>query len=430
MGRYNLKFGTIGSPVRYDEDEPVSYTDEWKRTSPDRVVYLPKEFIGHDTDNVHFLVTPTNRGTLLGVWTQATYEAADNSSVVCARSEDGGETWSAPTEIDGPNDARFNMAFFGFPVVSRAGRIYVFYIKKTLNTWEVDSTRGFMRCRYSDDDGITWSEPVDVPVIRRNGDDPDPAVPPRWKVWTNAVRDSMGVQVVPVERYSSRDRTEGVERPHWMDLMRFLNIDDGPEPGDLNISWLPDEPIAPLPKHAIEPSIVLLPDGRLFMALRTGEGSVWYTLSNDPGGRTWRSPEPMLYQDGGERVLNPTSPCPLFHLEDGRYLLQYHNNDGSATGGPQPMWALPYSFSRRSMFIAVGEYRPDAHQPIWFSQGERIADTDGVSAGVQNRLDCGTYGSLTEQDGSRVLWYPDRKHFLLGKEITDDLLADMPVPSG
>ena len=32
---------------------------------------------------------------------------------------------------------------------------------------------------------------------------------------------------------------------------------------------------------------------------------------------------------------------------------------------------------------------------------------------------------LTEKDGKRILWYPDRKHFLLGKEIPDELLADM-----
>lgn len=429
MGHYSLKYGSLGSPVEYEEGEPRCYTDEWKRTSPDYVVYLPQEFIGIDTDNVHFLVTQTNAGTLLGVWTQATYEAADNSSVVCARSEDGGETWGSPVEIGGPNDARYNMAFFGFPVVSRAGRIYIFYIKKTLGTWEIDSTRGFMHCRYSDDDGVTWSSPpVDIPVIRREPDDPDPAMPPKWKVWTNTVRDSSGTLAVPVERYTNRRMP--LESAHWIDLIRFTNIDDGPEPEDLETTWLPEEPIAPLPLHGIEPSIVLLPNGRLFMALRTGAGSVWYTVSNDPEGRSWRSPEPMLYRDGGERVLNPGSPCPLFHLADGRYLLQYHNNDGSASGGPQPMWSRPYSFSRRSMFIAVGEYRPDAHQPIWFSQGKRIADTDGVSAGVQNRLDCGTYGSLTDIDGRRILWYPDRKHFLLGKEIGDDLLSDMHVPAG
>ena len=40
MGHYNLKYGSIGSPVEYDENEPRCYTDEWKRTSPDYVVYL------------------------------------------------------------------------------------------------------------------------------------------------------------------------------------------------------------------------------------------------------------------------------------------------------------------------------------------------------------------------------------------------------
>jgi hypothetical protein len=28
----------------------------------------------------------------------------------------------------------------------------------------------------------------------------------------------------------------------------------------------------------------------------------------------------------------------------------------------------------------------------------------------------------------RILWFPDRKMFLLGKYITDEFLADMKVP--
>ena len=82
----NLKYGSIGSPVEYDENEPRCYTDEWKRTSPDHVVYLPQQFIGIDTDNVHFLVTPTKcrrgRSPCWAYRTQATYEAADNSTRV------------------------------------------------------------------------------------------------------------------------------------------------------------------------------------------------------------------------------------------------------------------------------------------------------------------------------------------------------------
>jgi putative SOS response-associated peptidase YedK len=75
----------------------------------------------------------------------------------------------------------------------------------------------------------------------------------------------------------------------------------------------------------------------------------------------------------------------------------------------------------------VGEFRPNAHQPVWFSQPKLLADSDGVAAGVQGRTEMGTYGSLTEHNGKRILWYPDRKHFLLGKEITDEWLSDMKV---
>ena len=69
------------------------------------------------------------------------------------------------------------------------------------------------------------------------------------------------------------------------------------------------------------------------------------------------------------------------------------------------------------------------HQPVWFSGLRHIADSDGVAAGPQNRAELGPYGSLTEHQGRRVLWYPDRKHFLLGKLIPDELLADMQVPT-
>ena len=79
--------------------------------------------------------------------------------------------------------------------------------------------------------------------------------------------------------------------------------------------------------------------------------------------------------------------------------------------------------------FAVGEYRPDAHQPIWFSQPRLIADTDRVPGGIQNRIEYGAYSSLTEHRSRRILWYPDRKHFLLGRLVPDELLGDMNVPA-
>jgi hypothetical protein len=45
-------------------------------------------------------------------------------------------------------------------------------------------------------------------------------------------------------------------------------------------------------------------------------------------------------------------------------------------------------------------------------------DNDGVGLGYGNgRADLAMYSSVTRDDGGATLWYPDRKFFLLGKEI-------------
>ena len=38
------------------------------------------------------------------------------------------------------------------------------------------------------------------------------------------------------------------------------------------------------------------------------------------------------------------------------------------------------------------------------------------------------YASLTERGGQRTFWYADRKQFVLGKNISDEMLADMKAP--
>ena len=83
-----------------------------------------------------------------------------------------------------------------------------------------------------------------------------------------------------------------------------------------------------------------------------------------------------------------------------------------------------------SFYIAVGEYRPEAHQPIWFSKPKMLCDTHGVGVGPGSLVWLAMYASLTERDGKRIFWYPDRKHFLPGRYITDEMLADLTVPTG
>ena len=427
--------------VSTEAQRPACYTTDWKRTRPDLVVYLPSTPAGQDGYNDHFLVEVTPSGDLLAMWTQGSYESSRDLRVVYSLSSDAGHTWSPPRVIDGFCDGSQPLACFGFPVISRSGRIYCFYNKNLgfNDGWHYFT--GVLRCSYSDDGGLNWvSGGMKLHFRRTRFDHPDPGVPCKWIVWQKPIRDSRGRSIVGFTRWSSMQvfpkPKEGWHLDSSCELMRFENIDDGPAPRDIKITWLPDQegsvrvpcPIEPERSRGYslceEPSIVLLPDGRLFLVMRTVTGRVWYTVSDDDG-RTWRPTEPLRYEDDGLEVLHPKSPCPIYVLQDGRFLLFFHNHDGFSYGANGP-WDMN---ARRPLFMALGEFRPRAHQPIWFSQPKEFCDTQGVGVGPQSLILLAMYSSLTENDGQRIFWYPDRKHFLLGRYIRDDFLADMEVPS-
>ena len=107
-------------------------TDEWRRSEPDIVVYLPKGVEQPDTDNEHFLVFPApESGDLLALWTQSSCEGRGDNHLALARSADG-ESWSEPRGLVGATvDGQTLQASWGFPVISKQGRIYVFYTRET-----------------------------------------------------------------------------------------------------------------------------------------------------------------------------------------------------------------------------------------------------------------------------------------------------------
>ena len=348
--------------------------------------------------------------------------------------------------MPGTNDGPIMGGKWGFTIVSKTGRIY-FFCNVSTGCWSASyTTDGVMRCCYSDDDGYTWQIAWDRPVGRREKFDHSAAnVPVGWIVWQPAIRDGKGHWITGFTRWSSLDK---YPKPHVgyhpdsrSELMRFDNIDDGPDPKDIKITWLPETddtvsvpcPIEPEKSKgyslAEEPAIVLLPDGRLFMIVRTITGHIWYSVSDDDGAN-WRPSEILRYTDDGAEVLHPKSPMPMYRMDNGKYVLFFHNHDGTGYGAMSPRDMA----ARRPIFMTVGEFRPKAHQPIWFSEPEFQFDTDGVAcgpggAGVEGGRDwLAMYGCLTEHKGQRVFWYPDRKHFLLGRHITDEMVDSMIVP--
>ena len=415
---------------------------ELQRTRPDYVVYVPKSLDGStkDAGNEHFLVFDGPDGSLMAVWTQSTAEGEGDHRIVFARSDDDGKNWTSPILLAGKAPSgEGRQASWGFPMVSASGRLYVLWNQYQDRIDLHHEFTGTMDARYSDDAGATWSDPRTVPMPHSPYDNPDPSMPGNWIVWQKPERLSHGKYFVGYTRWGSpavrrplvndqRGKSDWWSTDCVVEFMRFENLDGDPEPCDLQISypgWGEDALrvpyyLDPLNTVAQEPSIVRLPDKRLFCVMRTMTGYIWYSVSSDSG-ETWGNPRPLLRKDHGQVIEQPIHCCPIYQLTDGRYALLHNLR----------LEGLDYADNnnnRRPAYIALGEFRPDADQPIWFSDSKQLMDNDNVRLGPLQRLECGCYPSFTTRGGKNVLWHPDRKFFLLGKEITADFLTALRVP--
>ncbi len=411
--------------------------DELAATHPDFVVFVPRitEQDISDTGNEHFLVFDGPDGTLMAVWTQSSAESQPDQHITFVRSTDGGRTWSAPRIIAGPKKPGDGLiASWGFPLVSKSGRIYVLYSQHAGKFDTFFHTTGWLHGISSDDNGATWSAPQNIPVARSIRDNPDPSMPPNMICWQKPLRLAKdGKYLAGFTRWTSKavkknPTSSWISADSHVEFMRFENVDDNPAVADLKISWFAanEQALAvPFPGHpetsaCQEPAVVKLPDGRLFCVMRSSSGSPFWSVSADRG-ETWTQPRRLLRQDGGEPIKHPLSPSPMYDVGgntsgSGRYVLFIHNNDGNYQGYKP----TDTSFNRRPIYLVAGRFRPGADQPIWFGEPRFFMDHQGVPLGrpgTAGRTDLALYSSFTVRGGQPVLWYPDRKYFLLGRII-------------
>ena len=411
---------------------------EIKRTHPDYVVYVPNCDDTHDDHgNEHFHVFRTKDGNLAALWTMSAQEATHTQRPVFSRSFNGGLTWTEPKCIlHDPIDPETgkNMGSWAAAAVSKSGRIYVYYAKHLGDG--TDHECGVMVFTYSDDCGETWSKEVvrkekRYPGYDLDGEDAAISLFP----WQNGYRLSNGSVLMLVSHNWKHPNANPEPKKWWpehacgCEILRFDNIDDDPEPENLVISRFAanekslNAPFRTDPSRRCgeEPALAELPDGRLFCVFRTCEGHVWYSVSEDHG-ETWRECEMLRYRDNGEGVEHPLSPCPMFRISDNQYVLFTHNNDGFFGQTDRPKTDGNW---RNPLFVLKGEFRPDAHQPIWFSQPVEFMNNGDVAL---TRKDLAMYASLTVENGTPVFWYPDRKFFLLGKRLEKAFLDTLSVP--
>jgi hypothetical protein len=415
---------------------------EWRRTDPDFRLYLPDGQTGRTASNQHVIVVPTPDDTFVAVWKQASMENEPDQHVVASRSTDRGETWSEPVELDGPepdDDSGTGLASYPVAVVAPDARpdgghrIYCLYNKNVGVNDSRRDTAGALRCRWSDDDGRTWSDAtVDFPIESCAISSPDPDVPESWIVYQAPTVTDDGAVLAGFTHWASDTFDADLDGPHMFDrqseirFLRFENLLDATDPREVEVTTWPNRPHGLQVPHpdrpgvsvAQEPSVRPLSDGRLICVLRTLQGQAYFALSDDDG-RTWDTPRPLHYDpERPSPIENPITPCPLYRLDDGRFLLVFYNNDGTGHGGGGP---TDFKRNRTPAWYAIGHETDHPTHPLRFDGPWVLAVNDRVPFGPNDRTEVATYPSFFQHDGRAYFWYPDRKHFLLGKELTDEL---------
>ncbi len=402
-------------------------------SQPDLIVFIPSAAKAPDSVNQHFLVVPAFEDHFLGFWTQATEENEPDQHVVMSRSTDRGRTWAKPEVLAGdPSGKSGRIASWQFPVVvPKLRRIYLFWNQNVGVVDAREDTTGALAYRWSDDNGQTWSEGYRTLPIRKSAiSNPAADAPENWVVYQVPIVTSRGEVIVGFTRWASKtvQREGGLfERDSEIWFLRFDNILTEQDPTKLKVTTLPDgdhglrvpRPDKPEISVMQEPTIQELKDGRFISIGRTRTGCIHFALSADRG-RTWDTPRPLRYKPGGEKIAQPLASSPLYRLTDGRFVLIFHNNDGSAFGGRSPSDSRK---NRRPVFLSIGREIDDKDQPIEFTPPKLLADNGGRPDGPNAQTQIGTYPSLFEHGGHVYFWYPDRKHYLLGK-IIDDLLRE------
>ncbi len=220
-------------------------------------------------------------GRLLFIYTHFTGGGSDHAAAHLASrvSEDGGKSWSETDELVLPNEGDQNVMSVSLLRLADDD-IGLFYLRKN----SLGDCRPLLR--KSNDEGKTWSEPIEV-----IGDDEI-----GYYVLNNdrVIQLESGRLVAPVAQHAEAD---GTWRPGVVHC--YLSDDNGQ-------TWRRNQKSIPPPfedpRGLMEPGVVELEDGTLFMILRTRLGCQ-YTARSADGGETWTEPEPSDF------LISPESPA-------------------------------------------------------------------------------------------------------------------------
>jgi hypothetical protein len=284
-----------------------------------------------------YVVRLRNGAWLCTLTTGAGEEGTSGEFAGVTLSADRGRTWTPLRPLEDPTGPGSS---YSTPLVTPSGRAYVFYNYNGDNFrgpgGRRNDTLGWYVYRYSDDNGVTWSDRHRIPVRMTRIDRENSFQGKVQLFWCIShpvvLNSSVFISFSKVKTYPLGD-DEG-----W--LLHSRNLLTEPNPARIEWELLPegeDGIRAPtLGRIQHEHNIVPLGDGSLYCMYRTGVGYLASTISRDKA-RTWPVPTVPKYADG-RQMKNPMACPTVWRAANGRYLLWYHNHSLKHVYGRNPVW--------------------------------------------------------------------------------------------
>ncbi len=263
------------------------------------------------------IILQLRSGSLMGIYLRS---APDGQSVMARTSTDGGTDWSEPRAL---LQLSWEPGGWGghIALVDRDGRIHLFLLNDAhtgvIRTGEDQRVKAGQMGPHrldiwhasSADDGRTWKPPRAI-----------------WKGYTGALNSVVQLRsgriLLPFSYLTKRTWSN---RGKELDAFTFTGqydctlvySDDAGENWQLSPSSLstvvPDIVSA---YGAVEPVVIELRDGRVWMLLRTQQGRFYESFSKD--GAEWSRPRPTA-------IIASDSPAGLLRISDGRIMLFWNS---------------------------------------------------------------------------------------------------------
>ncbi len=184
-----------------------------------------------------------------------------------------GKTWSPMMLVEDAPEL-YSSANPAVVVDRQTKRTWVFYVRCKPGRGTYAARPGtddiLTLARWSDDNGRTWSDPIDLTRVARDFDDP------KWAVTVpgpgGAIQTAKGRLVIPCWRSAPMRNFALFSDDHGRTWHRSADV-----PGEVQVN---------------ENQVVELADGRILMDGRQRSGPHRWVSISDDGGQTWNAPRP------------------------------------------------------------------------------------------------------------------------------------------